>query len=75
VTRDSVIRLCQSWGLKVSERRLTIDEVIAAQKSGQLKEAFGTGTAAVVSPVADISYQGGDYQVADGKTGPLAHRL
>ncbi len=75
VTRDSVIQLCQSWGLKVAERKLTIDEVIAAQKSGQLKEAFGSGTAAVVSPVADISYKGQSYQVADGQTGPLAHKL
>ncbi len=75
VTRDSVIQLCKSWGHKVGERRLTIDEIIAAQKSGALKEAFGSGTAAVVSPVGSIAYQGQDYAVGGGKTGELAQRL
>ncbi|MCB2186405.1 MAG: branched-chain amino acid aminotransferase [Deltaproteobacteria bacterium] len=75
ITRDSVLTLCRHWGLKVSERKLTIDEVLEAQKSGKLQEAFGTGTAAVVSPVGLIHYRGTDYQVADGGTGPLAHKL
>lgn len=75
VTRDSVIQLCRHWGLKVSERRLTIDEIIAAQKAGTLKEAFGSGTAAVVSPVGSIAYRGQAYQVGDGGTGQLAQKL
>ncbi|MBI4798966.1 MAG: branched-chain amino acid aminotransferase [Desulfarculus sp.] len=75
VTRDSVIQLCRHWGLTVNERRLTIGEVIAAQKSGALKESFGTGTAAVVSPVGSIAYQGQEYQVAQGGTGALTKRL
>lgn len=75
VTRDSVIQLCKHWGLNVKERRLTIDEVIAAQAAGTLKEAFGTGTAAVVSPVGAIAYQGQEYTVAQGGTGDLTKRL
>ncbi|MEW5913110.1 MAG: branched-chain amino acid aminotransferase [Thermodesulfobacteriota bacterium] len=75
VTRDSVLTLCRTWGLKVSERKVTIDEVIAAQKDGILEEAFGTGTAAVISPVGSIHYRGKDYQVAAGATGKLSNRL
>ena len=44
VTRDSVIRIVKEWGMKLSERSLAIDEVIAAAKDGRLKEAFGTGS-------------------------------
>ena len=58
VTRDSVLALCEHWGMKTSQRRLTIDEVLEAQKSGRLQEAFGTGTAAVVSPVGLHLLQG-----------------
>jgi branched-chain amino acid aminotransferase len=75
VTRDSVIKLLQKWNVKVSERQFTIDEVIAAQKDGTMTEAFGTGTAAVISPVGSIHYKGVGYQVADGKTGPLSRKL
>ena len=75
ITRDSVLTLCRHWGLNVSERKLTIDEVIKAQAAGKLEEAFGTGTAAVISPVGAIHYQGTDYAVADGQTGPISHRL
>ncbi len=75
ITRDSVIQLCRDWGVKVSERRLTIDEVLAAQKDGRLKEAFATGTAAVVSPIGSLHYRGEDFNVADGNTGELSQRL
>lgn len=75
VTRDSVVKLCQQWGIKVSERRLTIDELIEAQKSGALEEAFGCGTAAVISPVGQFTYKGQDYQIADGNTGAVSKRL
>lgn len=75
VTRESVIRLASDWGLKVSERSLTIDEVIQAAKDGRLKEAFGTGTAAVISPVGQITYMGENYVVAGGKMGELSQRL
>ncbi len=75
VTRDSVIRIVKDWGIKMTERSLTIDEVISAAKNGTLKEAFGAGTAAVISPVGQITYKGEDFIVAGGKMGELSRRL
>jgi branched-chain amino acid aminotransferase len=75
ITRDSVIRMVKDWGTKVSERSLTIDEVIDAAREGRLKEAFGTGTAAVISPVGQITYKGEDYVVAGGEMGELSRKL
>jgi branched-chain amino acid aminotransferase len=75
ITRDSVIRILKEWGFTVSERSLAIDEVISAAESGSLREAFGTGTAAVISPVGQITFKGKDYAVAGGKMGDLSLRL
>ena len=75
VTRLSVIELARSWGLKVSERPYTIDEVIEASKNGRLKEAFGTGTAAVISPIGEIAHGDTKIVLNGGKTGPLSQRL
>ncbi len=75
ITRDSVLHLARSWGLNVEERPISIDEVIKRAENGDLKECFGTGTAAVVSPVGSLFYKGNSYTVNGGKTGPLAQRL
>lgn len=75
VTRDAVLELVQNYGYKAVERRVTIDEIIEAQKSGRLKEAFGSGTAAVISPVGSITYTGVDYKVGGGGTGEISKRL
>ena len=75
ITRDSVIQLVKGWGMKIQERALPIDEVIDAARNGRLKEAFGTGTAAVISPVGQITYRGKDNIVAGGKMGDLSQRL
>ena len=75
ITRDSVIALLKWWGYPVSERRLSIDEVIAASKRGTLSEAFGTGTAAIVSPIATLCYKDANYMVGTGETGRLAKKL
>jgi branched-chain amino acid aminotransferase len=75
VTRDSVIRIVKDWGLKITERSLAIDEVIAAADDGRLQETFGTGTAAVISPVGQITFKGRDYVVAGGKMGELSQKL
>jgi branched-chain amino acid aminotransferase len=75
ITRDSVIQLVKDWGLAVRERRITIDEVLAAQENGSLKEIFGTGTAAVISPVGSLHYQGRDCLINNGKTGAFSQRL
>lgn len=75
ITRDSVIKILKHWGMKVSERSLAIDEVIQSAQNGSLKEAFGTGTAAVISPVGQITYKDQDYIVAGGRMGELSQRL
>ena len=75
VTRDSVIRLARDWGLQVEERPITIDEVLEEAQRGGLKECFGTGTAAVISPVGSLYYKGKTYPINGEKTGPLAQRL
>jgi branched-chain amino acid aminotransferase len=74
VTRDSVLTLLRSWGLRASERQVSIDEVLAAAKSGNL-EMWGTGTAAVISPVGELGYKGERYVIGDGKTGALTQKL
>lgn len=75
VTRDSVIRLLRERGLKVVERRITVDEVVQAHRDGVLREVFGTGTAAVISPVGALGFEDGDLTVGDGGVGPLAGQL
>jgi branched-chain amino acid aminotransferase len=75
VTRDSVIQIAKSWNMKLTERRITIDEVIETAKSGALQEIFGTGTAAVIAPVGVLSYKGQETIIAGNKTGPVAKRL
>ncbi len=75
VTRMSCIELLRSWGYKVTERKLAIDEVIAAQKAGKLDEAFGTGTAAVISPIGELNDNGDKLVVNGGKIGTIAQKL
>jgi len=75
ITRNSALRLARDMGLKVNERPISIDEIMDKIKSGDLAEVFGTGTAAVISPVASINYQGREYQIGDGQAGPLAQEL
>lgn len=74
VTRDSIIKLLKEMNLKVEVRPISIDELIEAHKAGELKEMFGSGTAAVVSHVADISYQDTVYDlpaIESRKIGPM----
>ncbi len=75
VTRDSILTLCRDWGLKASERPISIDEVIGAARNGTLAEMWGTGTAAVVSPVGELGYKGERITINNGKTGPLTQKL
>lgn len=76
VTRDSVLQILKRWGThKVSERRVAIDEVVEAAEKGTLKEAFGTGTAAIISPVGQFHYKEKNYRVGDGLTGTLSQKL
>jgi branched-chain amino acid aminotransferase len=75
ITRNSVIKLGKSWGLNVSERKISIDEVLAAHGDGKLKEVFGSGTAAVISPVGEIKYGDTRITIGDGVVGPLSRRF
>ena len=72
VTRDSVIQIAKDKGMKVEERRISIDEVIESVKNGSMTEIFGTGTAAVISPVGEIYHNGESVTVNEFKTGPVA---
>ena len=75
ITRKSCLHILRDKGYKVSERRISIDEVIAAAENGPLKEAFGTGTAAVISPVGRIRYREKDYTINGGKMGEITKML
>ncbi len=75
VTRDSVLTLLGDWGIRATERPIGIDEVVAAHKSGALTEAWGTGTAAVISPVGELAYRGEKMVIGAGQIGPLTQRL
>lgn len=75
VTRNSVLTLLRARGLKVVERSITLDEVKQGQKSGKLREIFGTGTAAVISPVGTLGFDDGDLTIGDGQPGKLALSL
>ncbi len=75
ITRKSAIEMLRSWGLTVEERRLSVDEVIAAADNGELHEMFGTGTAAVISPVGHLKIGDKILNINNGKIGPLSQRL
>ncbi|HYS15859.1 MAG TPA: branched-chain amino acid aminotransferase [Candidatus Binatia bacterium] len=75
VTRDSVLTLMRDWGLRVSERPVTIDEVAAAARKGTLAEVWGTGTAAVISPVGELAYKNERIVINGGRIGPLTQKL
>ncbi len=75
VTRDSVLAIARHWGMKVSERRISIEEVMESARTGALQECFGTGTAAVISPVGAISYKGHEVPVNGNRTGPVAQKM
>lgn len=75
ITRRTVIQVAQEWGIPVSERRISIEEVFEAHAKGQLEEVFGSGTAAVISPVGELSWKGQKIIINDNKTGPLAQKL
>lgn len=75
ITRMSAIEILKSWGLNVTERALSIQEVADAAKEGRLKEAFGTGTAAVISPIGHLKWGDTVMEIGEGKIGTLSQRL
>ncbi len=75
ITRNSVLALCRHWGLPVEERRISVDELLEAQENGTLEEVFGTGTAAVISPVGKLRYKDTVMTIGDGGIGELSQKL
>lgn len=75
ITRDSVIRLLKHWEIPVTERHVSMQEIVDAYDNGTLEEAFGTGTAAVISPIGELYWNGKHIEINDGKTGELAKRI
>ena len=75
ITRDSCLQLLRQWGVPAEEREISIDEIIAAAGKGRLDEAFASGTAAVISPVGELTYKDAAITINNGQTGPLAQRL
>jgi branched-chain amino acid aminotransferase len=75
ITRNSVIEVCKSWGYDVEERKISVDELIEAQKNGTLEEVWGTGTAAVISPVGKLRYGNEVMTIQNGETGELSLKL
>jgi len=75
ITRNSVIQLCKAWGYDVEERKISVDELVAAANDGTLEEVFGTGTAAVVSPVGKLRYMDDVFEIGGGNIGPVTQKL
>ena len=75
ITRDSVLQICRDWGLPTEERRISVDELLEAQANGKLEEVFGTGTAAVISPVGKLRYKDDVMVISDGKIGEISQKL
>ncbi len=75
VTRDSILQLARDLAIECEERMIDINEVIDGIRNNTLQEAFGCGTAVVVTAVGSIGYQGRQYQIGNGEIGPLSRKL
>jgi branched-chain amino acid aminotransferase len=75
ITRDSILKMARDQGLKVEERPVPIDEITAKIQDGRMSESFAAGTAAVITPVGAIAWEGKDYVIGDGRPGPMTQRM
>lgn len=75
ITRASVIQLLKEWGVKITERKISISELYEAHAKGQFEEAFGTGTAAVISPVGELNWNDKKITINNEKIGDLSQKL
>ncbi|MFC7679320.1 branched-chain amino acid aminotransferase [Paenibacillus sp. GCM10028914] len=75
ITRNSIIQLLRHWDIPVEESTIAIEDLANAAKSGALEEAFGTGTAAVISPIGELYWNEEKLVIADGKTGDISGKL
>ena len=75
VTRRSCLQLFEDWGMPVEERLISVDELFEAAANGTLEEAMCVGTAAVICPIGELTYEGKAYTINNFQTGPLAQKL
>ncbi len=75
ITRKSILELLRRRGIEAEERRISVDELIEAMENGTLEEAWGCGTAAVVSPVGVLAYGDKEYVINNGEIGPVSQML
>lgn len=75
ITRKSAIELLASQGIAVSERLLSVEELVNACENGKVEEAWGIGTAAIISPIGALAFQGKEYAINHGEIGPFAQKL
>jgi branched-chain amino acid aminotransferase len=75
VTRKSVIDVVKSWNIPLSERKISIDELARLYSEGKVEEAFGAGTAAVISPIGELRWKDMVMHFNDGKIGEISQRL
>jgi branched-chain amino acid aminotransferase len=75
ITRRSVVDIARDWGMKVEERRVSIEEVVTAAKSGTLTEAFGAGTAATIAPISVIHFDGVDYTLPPAESREFSNKV
>ncbi|MBO5976298.1 MAG: aminotransferase class IV, partial [Oscillospiraceae bacterium] len=75
ITRKSILEMCAYLGLDAEERRISVDELVEAMENGTLEEAWGCGTAAVVSPVGTLAYAGKEYTVNNNEIGETTMKL
>jgi len=75
ITRDSVIQLVKDWGVPVHEERISIEDIFNAYKNGELEEVFGTGTAAVISPVGELKWNEHKMLLNNSETGEFSKKL
>ncbi|MFD1065919.1 branched-chain amino acid aminotransferase [Oceanobacillus locisalsi] len=75
ITRSSVIELLQHWGIPVTERRISMEELYEAYQNGEVEEAFGSGTAAVISPIGELKWDDKQLFINNGETGEISKKL
>jgi len=75
ITRDSVIQLARHWGMRVEERKISVDELVKGLEKGRVKEAFGAGTAATIAHIELIGFEGKDYQLPSIEQRQFSNRV
>ncbi|MBE7048234.1 MAG: branched-chain amino acid aminotransferase [Ruminococcaceae bacterium] len=75
ITRNSCLEILNSWGIDAKEAKISIQEVYEAYENGKLEEVFGTGTAAVISPVGELCWNGKKITINNGEIGPISQKL